>query len=140
MAYSDQLRNSIQDQIFGGSGDVTAISTLYFGLSVVEPGFDGSVNSEPAAGSYARVPFVNSDNNWDASASGVKRNASVITFPEATASWGLVTHATLWTNVTSDGAGAYWGSAPLGTSKNILSGDTPSIPVGSLSFTVNSSS
>lgn len=137
MSFSDQLRDSLLDQAFGGSGDVNP-TTMYIGLSRVEPGFDGSVNSEPVGNAYARVAIVNSSNIWAAAASGVKRNAAVITFPEATGSWGSVTHATVWIDPTSDGALSYWGSAPLGTAKSIISGDTPNIPVNSISFTVNS--
>jgi len=138
MAFSDTLRNAMLDQAFGNSSFLS-VTTLYVGLSRAEPGFDASVNSEPSGNSYARVAVVNSVNNWAVGASGVKRNQTAFTFPEATGSWGLVSHATVWTAVTSDGSGAYWGSAPLGVSKSILSGDTPNIPANSLSFTVNSS-
>ena len=137
MSFSDQLRESLLDQAFGGSGDVNP-TTMWIGLSRVEPGFDGSVNSEPSGNAYARVAVVNSSNNWGATAAGVKRNAAAFTFPAATGSWGLVSHATVWIDPTSDGALSYWGSAPLGTSKSIIDGDTPNIPVNSLSFTVNS--
>jgi len=138
MSFSDQLRESLLDQAFGGSGNINP-ATLYIGLSRIEPGFDGSANSEQSGNGYVRVAVVNSDNIWGATAAGVKQNNAAITFPEATGSWGLVSHATVWTATTSDGPLAYWGSAPLGTSKNIISGDTPNIPVNSLSFTVNSS-
>ncbi len=138
MAFSNTLRNAMQDQAFGRSSFLNP-TTLYIGLSRVEPGFDAATNSEHSGDAYARVAVINSADNWDASAAGVKRNTNAITFPEASGSWGLVSHATLWTATTSDGAAAYWGSAPLGTSKNIISGDTPNIPANSLSFTINSS-
>lgn len=138
MSFSDQLRHSMLNQAFGGSGDLNP-STLWVGLSRAEPGFTAATNSEPSGNAYARVAVVNSDNNWAAAASGVKQNNAAITFPEATGSWGLVTHATVWIDPTSDGAAAYWGSAPLGTGKSIISGDTANIPASSLSFTVNSS-
>ncbi len=138
MSFSDELRQAILDASFGGSGNLD-VNTFHIGLSRVEPGFDGSANSEPVGNAYARVTFVNSDNNWAAAASGVKQNAAAITFPEASGSWGLVSHLTVWIDPTSDGALSYWASAPLGTSKSIISGDTPNVPVNSLSFTVNSS-
>ncbi len=138
MAFSNTLRNAMQDQAFGRSSFLNP-TTLYVGLSTAEPGFDAAALAEPSGGAYARVAVINSADNWDGSAAGVKRNTNAITFPEATASWGLVSHATIFTATTSDGAGAYWGSAPLGTSKNIISGDTPNIPANSLSFTINSS-
>ena len=138
MAFSDTRRNAMQDQAFGRSSFLNP-TTLYVGLSTAEPGFAGASLAEPSGGAYARVAVINSADNWDSSAAGVKRNTNAITFPEATASWGLVSHATIFTAVTSDGALAYWGSAPLGTSKNIISGDTPNIPANSLSFTINSS-
>lgn len=137
MPFSNQLIHSILDQVMGGSGNVNP-STLWVGLSRADPGFDGSTNSEPSGNGYARVAVVNSGNVWAAAASRVKRNSAAITFPEATGSWGLVSDATLWTNATSDGASVFWGNAPLGTNKSIISGDTPNFPANSLSFTVNS--
>jgi len=138
MPFSDQLRHSILNHVLGGSGNVNQ-TTLWIGLSRADPGFDGSTNSEPSGNAYARVAVVNSNNVWALAASGVKRNNAAITFPEATGSWGLVTDATLWTNATSTGASVFWGNAPLGTNKSIISGDTPNFPANSLSFTVNSS-
>ena len=135
MSLSDNLENNILDHIFGGT-DYTRVATLYIGLSTADPGEAAAGLAEPAAGSYARVAAVNSTNNFSAAAAGVKQNAAAITFPEATASWGLVAYITIWDNPTSDGAGAFLGSGALGTSKNVISGDTPSFPVNSLQITL----
>jgi len=135
MSFSDALENSVLDHIFGGP-DYTRPTTVYIGLSTADPGEAAAGLAEPSGGSYARVAVVNSSNNFSAAAAGVKQNAAAVTFPEASASWGLVSHAAFWTDPTSDGAGAFLGSGALGTSKNVISGDTPQFPVNSLQVTL----
>jgi len=136
MSFSDDLENKVLDHIFGGV-DYTRVATVYIGLSTADPGEAAAGLAEPSGGSYARVATVNSDNNFGAAVAGVKQNNAIVTFPEATGSWGLVSHIALWTNPTSDGAGAFMGSGALGTSKNIISGDTPQFPVNSLQITLD---
>lgn len=136
MSFSDDLENKVLDHIFGG-GDYTRVATVYFGLSTADPGEAAAGLAEPSGNAYARVAVVNSTNNFSAAASGVKQNAAAVAFPEASGSWGLVSHVALWTDPTSTGAGAFMGSGALGTNKNIISGDTPQFPVNSFQVTLD---
>jgi hypothetical protein len=136
MSFSDALEDAALDHIFGGP-DYTRVATLYIGLSTSDPGEAAAGLAEPSGGSYARVALVNSSNNWDAAASGVKRNTGAITFPEATGSWGNVNYVAIWDNPTSTGAGAFLGSGALGTAKNVVTGDTPRFQANSLSITLD---
>lgn len=136
MSFGNTYENNILDHVFGGP-DYTRVSTLWVGLSTADPGEDASTLAEPSGNAYARVAVVNSSNNWAAAAAGVKRNATVITFPTAIGSWGNVTYTTVWAAATSTGVGAFVGRGILGTAKNITNGDTPQYGVGSLSITLD---
>lgn len=136
MPFSDGVIDELLDHAVGG-GDYTRVNTLYFGLSTADPTGDGSANAEPGAGSgYARIGLPNSADLFPAASSGVKRNASEVAFAEATSSWGTITHATLWTDATSTGAGAFFAYGALGSSKAVAIGDTPRFQANSFGFSM----
>ena len=132
--------NTIEDLVLNsmiGSTQLLAVNTLWVGLSTADPADDASGLAEPSGNGYARIATVNSTNQWAAAASGVKRNAAVMTFPAATGSWGNVTHVAIWRAATSTGVDALVAKGALGLAKNVTNGDTPQFGVGSLAVSLD---
>lgn len=90
---------------------------------------DAGGGTQCSGGSYARVAVTNNGTNWPSASGGAKSNGAAITFPQATASWGVVTHFGIHSHITNDALIA-WGA--LTASKTIDSGDTPSFAIGEL--------
>lgn len=134
--FSDSYENKILDHIFGGA-TYTQVATLWVGLSTADPLDTAAGNAEPSGNNYSRVAVVNSSNNFTVASGGVKRNAAAINFPTASGSWGLIAYMTVWDNATSTGVGAMVGVGSIATSRNIISGDAPSIGVGSLTISLD---
>lgn len=130
MSFSNYLENELLDHLFG-KGAYTP-PTIYVGLSTADPGEDASGLAEPSGGSYARVSTSGSD--WNAAASGALSNANEISFPEATASWGTITHFALFDAAT---AGNMLGSGALTSSQAVASGNTVSFQAGDLDVTLD---
>jgi hypothetical protein len=97
---TNYLENKLIDHLFRGTA-YTAPTGLYFGLFTAAPGEAGG-GTEVTGGAYARVNLAPSAANWRDTAggnaatssgtTGTTSNAAVVTFPQATASWGTVTH------------------------------------------------
>ena len=135
MSFSDTLENEILDHVFG-IGAYTAPTTLWIGLSTADPGDDAATLAEPTGNGYARVGVDNSGTTWTTAAGGVVPNGAEITFPEASGSWGTISHVAIWTNATSDGAAVLFATGALGTSKAVGVGDTARFQVNSLRLTL----
>jgi hypothetical protein len=118
MSFANYWENEILDHIFN-KGAYTA-PTIYVGLSTADPGDDAAGLAEPSGNGYARVSTAAGD--WNAASGGAISNANDVTFPEATGSWGTVSHACLFDAATS---GNMLASGALSASKSIASGDTP---------------
>lgn len=127
---SDYLENAILNHVLGG-GDYTRPATVYIGLYTAAP-TDAGGGTEVTGGSYARVAVTNNATNFPAALGGAKSNANAVTFAQATALWGTVTHVGVFDALTS-GNLLYW--APLSASKLVQSGDTFSFSAGQLQFT-----
>lgn len=90
-ALSSYLEDHFLDYILNPSDPPPAISNIYLALctSAVTEDDDGSTIVEPSGNGYARVDITSS---FGASSSGSCSNDAEIAFPEATGSWGTVTH------------------------------------------------
>lgn len=125
--FVDAVEASLLDHYFG-KATLTAPANLFVALSTTTPTDAAGNFTEPVGNGYARVSTAPAD--WNA-ASGtaptVIDNASVITFPEATGSWGTVTHFGLFTASTG-GTPVVWGA--LRTSRAVDSGQTPRFAAG----------
>src|SRR5690349_20919513 len=105
----------------------TPVATLYLALATADPGeaaTGASMNEVANSGSYARTAIA-----FGAAASRrITQNAGV-TFPTSTGSWGTVTH---WAVVDSatHGAGNVLAYGALGTSKAIVTSNTPTVASG----------
>lgn len=131
-AATNYLENEILDHILGNSA-YSAPSNLYVGLAtgVTEAGV---VSGEPSSGSYARVEVENNTTNFPNASGGSKSNGTEITFPEATGSWGTLTHVFI-SDASSGGNVLLY--SELTASKAVDTGDTVSFAVGSLTFTLD---
>lgn len=135
MSFSNFLEVSLLDLAFGAT-PFTPSGTLYVALSSGNPLDDGSAILEPAAGSYARVAVTNDKDNWAGAESPTSQlyNVVPVTFPQATADWGLVTHFAVYDQ---DSGGNLYGAGELTSSRTILNGDTPSFTSGNLTITLD---
>jgi hypothetical protein len=133
MGFTYYLDNKLLDLVFSNTS-YTVPSTLYIGLSTTAPTQAGGNFKEPSGNGYARVAVTNNSTNWPAASNGAKSNANAITFPQATGSWGTVTHFGIFDAATSGNLLA-WGA--LSQSKAISAGDTPYFAAGSLTLNLS---
>jgi hypothetical protein len=105
----------------------TAPATVYVSLWTSDPTDAGS-GTEVSGGSYARTAVT-----FAAPSNGVTTNDADVTFPTATASWGVVGWIGINDAATS---GNLLYHSPLDTSKTIDSGDIFKISTGNLSVTL----
>lgn len=126
--FSDALEAQILDHLFGKA--TWTAPTVHVALSTTAPNDDGTNVTEPAGGSYARVATAAADwNSAAGTAPVVSSNAQPITFPQATASWGTITHFAVYDAITG---GTMIGSGVLNTATAIGSGDTAEFSAGAL--------
>lgn len=112
-------------------------STHWLGLSTTQPTSSGGNITEVTGGSYSRVQAPNNYTTWPATVGRAnKSNAIPFTFPTATASWGTPTWFILFDAVTAGLMRAY---GPITNPVQVLSGATPSFPIGSLVISAPSS-
>jgi len=106
----------------------TRPTSWYIGLFTSDPTDTGSAGTEVSGGSYARTSasFTISGNE--------ATNSASIEFPEATGSWGTITHIGVMD--ASSGGNMIVHSA-LSTSKTIASGDVFRINAGDLDITLD---
>jgi hypothetical protein len=105
----------------------TSPTTVYLGLYTTDP-TDADTGTEVSGGSYARQSIT-----FGAPSNGVSTNSAAIEFPQATGSWGTITHVAIRDALT---VGNLLYHTPLDTSKTIASGDIFRIAIGSLSVTL----
>jgi len=92
---------------------------VYLGLSTADPTDDASGLAEPSGNGYARQSIA-----FNAAASRKVENTALVTFPQASGSWGTITHWALFDAVS---AGNMLAHGSLVTSKSVVSGNTPSV-------------
>lgn len=126
---SDYLENKILDLILGGVA-FAAPANVHFGLFTVSPS-DAGGGTEVAGNGYARVSVANTLANFPAAVAGAKSNAAVITWPTATAPWGVVLAVGIF-DAAVGGNLLFWTTI---TSKTIDAADTVSI--GTNGITLN---
>lgn len=81
--------NCIMGNVFQTQKSPGLPSRVYLGLSSTAPDVDGSGATEPSTSAgYARVELT----SLDVPVNGVITNASEISFPESSDSWGTMTH------------------------------------------------
>ena len=106
----------------------TRPTTWYIGLFTSDPTDTGAAGTEVSGGSYARTSasFTISGNE--------ATNSASIEFPEATGSWGTITHIGV---MDASSAGNMIVHSALSASKTIASGDVFRINAGDLDITLD---
>lgn len=129
---SDYLEQQIIRHLFR-TGSFTAPTVLGIALFTT-PASDASAGTEVTGGSYARVTRNPLDANWSAPVDGTTSNVSVITFPTATANWGMITHAGIFDASSGGNLLMY---APLDESILVQTGDIFAFQPGQLVFSID---
>lgn len=123
MSFTNYLENAVLNQWFGGVAP-NVPDTIYIGLSSANPDEDGGGISEPSANGYTRAGVANDKSTWTESNDGTLSNATAITFPESTGSWGTLTHIFVADAETGGNILAY---GTLRTERTVVEGDTLSL-------------
>ena len=114
----------------GEAAVLTPLTTSAFvSLHTADPGDTGLY--EVSGGAYARqgaITFTSTGNNPT-----ITSNSAILTFPQATAAWGTITHFGLWSAASG---GTFRGSELLTASGPVNNADTVRFLPGSLKITV----
>ena len=124
---SDYLENKILDHVLRNVS-YTSPTTVYVGLFTTDPTDAGS-GTEVSGGSYARQIL-----SVTTATAGIVTSSGDVTFPQATASWGTISHIGLLDAITS---GNLLMHTALTTSRAIESGDILKISSGNLTATLD---
>jgi hypothetical protein len=119
---SDYLEDKLLDHVLRGTS-YTSPTTVYVGLYTSDPGDDNS-GTEVSGGSYARQSL-----SVTTASAGIVTSSADVTFPQATANWGTISHIGILDALTS---GNLLMHTELTTSKTIELGDIFKIPTGNL--------
>lgn len=119
---SNYLENKLLDHVLRNVS-YTSPTTVYVGLYTSDPGDDNS-GTEVSGGSYARQVL-----NVTTATGGIVTSSADVTFPQATGSWGTVSHIGILDALSS---GNLLMHTPLTTSRAIESGDILKISTGNL--------
>ena len=125
-AMSNYLENALVNATLRNT-TYTSPATVYVGLFTTDPTDAGS-GTEVSGGSYARQSA-----SFAAPSDGASATSADVTFPQATANWGTVTHFGVF-DASSSGNLLYHGA--LDTSKAIETGDVFKIASGNLTITL----
>lgn len=125
-----EMSNFLEDALINATlraTTYTSPATVYVSLWTSDPTDAGS-GTEVSGGSYARTAVT-----FGAPSNGVTTNSADVTFPTATASWGVVG----WIGINDAAtAGNLLYHSPLDSAKTIDSGDIFKISTGNLSVTL----
>ena len=124
--FSNYLENALIDAVLRNT-TYTSPATVYVSLYTTDP-TDADTGTEVSGGSYARTAVT-----FAAPSNGVTSNSADVEFPQATASWGSVTHIGLHDAAS---AGNLLFHTPIDTTKTIDSGDIFKIATGNLTVTL----
>lgn len=131
--------NAILNAFFGRSNTVTLAPTCYIGLSTTTPTAAGDNFTEPLeASGYSKVLIGNNGQSstllMDPASNGsISNTNNIIFFPEATATWGTITHFGIFTSKTAT-VPIMWGA--LSTPITVPSGYIPIFRAGALTVSL----
>ena len=124
---SNYLENKLLDHVLRNTS-YTSPTTVYVGLYTSNPD-EGNTGTEVSGGSYARQPL-----SVTTASGGIVTSSADVSFPQATGSWGTISHIGLLDALTSGNLLMY---TELTTSKVIESGDVLKIATGSLTASLD---
>lgn len=125
--FSNYLENAVIDAVLRNTS-YTSPTTVYVGLYTSDP-TDADTGTEVSGGSYARTAVT-----FSAPSNGVTSNSADVELPQATSSWGSVTHIGL--HDAASGGNLLFHTI-LDTTKTIDSGDIFKIASGNLTVTLD---
>lgn len=123
---SNYLENALIDGTLRAT-TFTAPAAVFVSLHTADP-TDAGTGTEVSGGSYARQAAT-----FGAPSNGASTTTADITYPQATAGYGTVTHIGIFDALTT---GNLLYHTPLNTSKTIDTGDIFKITSGSLTVTL----
>lgn len=123
---SNYLENALINGTLRGT-TFTAPASVFVSLHTADP-TDAGTGAEVSGGSYVRQAAT-----FGAPSDGVSTTTADITYPQATAGYGTVTHIGIFDAVST---GNLLYHSPLTTSKTIDTGDIFKIATGSLTVTL----
>lgn len=124
--FSNYLENALINATLRNTA-YTSPTTVYVGLFTADP-TDANTGTEVSGGGYSRKSAA-----FSAPSNGVTSNSADITFDQATANWGTITHIGIYDAST---AGNLLYHSALTSSKTIETGDIFKIATGSLVVTL----
>ena len=127
MSKTNYERNRLLDLRYG-DGAYSKPATVYLGLFIAAPTVSAP-GTEVSGGSYARAAIPNDAANFPDAVAGAKANGVAVTFAQATALWGSVTHFGLFDAQTG---GNLLDFAPVTNPRPVQAADTPSGAIGQL--------
>jgi hypothetical protein len=125
--FSDYLENNVLDHVLRNVS-YSSPTTVYVGLYTSNP-TDTNSGTEVTGGSYARQIL-----SVTTASAGIVTSSADVTFPQATGSWGTISHLGILDALTS---GNLLMHTPLTTSKTIDNGDILKISSGNLTVTLD---
>jgi len=125
MSFSNEFETRVLQWTFT-TGSPTRPTAWYVALFTTDP-TDAGTGTEVSGGSYARTAVTFTVSGDTAS------NSGAVEFPEATGSWGTITHIGIYDASTSGNLIAH---AALTASKAIASGDILRFPIGDIDVTL----
>jgi hypothetical protein len=125
-AMSDYLENALVNAVLRNTA-YTSPATVYAALFTTATD-DASGGTEVVGGSYARTAVT-----FGAPSNGVTSNSGTVTFPTASASWGLVSHFAIM-DAATNGNRLFHGA--LQVPKTVDSGDVFTFPASNLQVTL----
>jgi hypothetical protein len=122
--FSDYLKNALVNASLRNTA-YTSVTPIYIALFATNPNTGGI---EVIGGSYVRkaITFVSPT-------VGVTSNAGVVNFPVSTGIWGSITYFGIMDALTA-GHLLYFGE--LTTHRNLIVGDSVSVPIGNIIITL----
>jgi len=124
---SNYLENKILDHVLRNTS-YTSPTTVYVGLYTSDPADDNS-GTEVSGGSYARQIL-----SVTTATAGIVTSSADVTFPQATAQWGTISHIGLLDALS---AGNLLMHTALTTSRDVEVGDVLKIATGSLTASLD---
>jgi hypothetical protein len=130
-ALSNYLENALVNHVLRNTALTTPGTSIYVGLikfyesSKLEA---GTLTQEASSGAYARVQVT----AWDAPSNGATQNTSAVTFPTATADWGMVSGVII---VDAASTGNVLLHGTLTTARDVKNGDVFKFNAGDLDIT-----
>jgi hypothetical protein len=131
---SDVLENALLNHVLRDTAYTPPGTNVFIALYTSATSDTGG-GTEVSGGSYARVR-VQGTGAWDAPSNGATANTAEIAFPQASASWGTITHVAIKDSSTSTGSNNHLWHGALTSPKAVGNGDTFKFSAGDLDVTL----